>query len=77
MIDQQSAKALSRKRGPKTNPERARLRELERENERLRLELAKSRKVIEVQGKLSALLEELSQGSAEDLREQTPPLSRE
>ena len=56
VIDQQSAKALSRKRGPKTNPERARLRELERENERLRLELAKSRKVIEVQGKLSALL---------------------
>ncbi|KJE75758.1 hypothetical protein [Ferrimicrobium acidiphilum] len=77
VIDQQSAKALSRKRGPKTNPERARLRELERENERLRLELAKSRKVIEVQGKLSALLEELSQGSAEDLREPTPPLSRE
>ena len=31
----------------------------------------------EVQGKLSALLEELSQGSAEDLREQTPPLSKE
>jgi len=77
VIDQQSAKALSRKRGPKTNPERARIRELEYENERLPLELAISRRVIEVQGKLSALLEELSQESAEDQREQTPPLSKE
>jgi len=59
VIDQQSAKALSRKRGPKTNPERARIRELEYENERLRSQLAISRRVIEVQGKLSALLEEL------------------
>ncbi|WP_298335190.1 hypothetical protein [Ferrimicrobium sp.] len=77
VIDQQSAEALSRKRGPKANPLRARVRELEHENERLRSELEKSRRVIEVQGKLSVLLEELSRGSAEDQREQTQPLSRE
>jgi len=56
IINQQSQEALSRKRGPKTNPLRAKVRELERKNERLRSELAKSRRVIEVQGKLSALL---------------------
>ena len=49
VIDQQSAEALSRKRGPKPNPLRARVRELERENERLNAELEKSRKVIAVQ----------------------------
>jgi len=76
IINQQSQEALSRKRGPKTNPLRAKVRELERENERLRSELAKSRRVIEVQGKLSVLLEELSLGSTEDQREQTQPSSR-
>jgi len=76
IINQQSQEALSRKRGPKTNPLRAKVRELERENERLRSELVKSHKVIEVQGKLSVLLEELSLGSAEDQREQTEPSSR-
>ncbi len=60
VIDQQSAKTRSRKRGLKTNPERARVRELESVDEGRCVELAKSRKVIEVQGKLSALLEELS-----------------
>ena len=39
---------------------------LRRENERLERELSKSRKVIEIQGKLSALLEELNLGSAEE-----------
>jgi transposase len=37
---------------------------LRRENERLQAELAKARKVIEVQGKLSALLEQLATDSA-------------
>ncbi|SHE55250.1 hypothetical protein SAMN02745225_00938 [Ferrithrix thermotolerans DSM 19514] len=55
IINQQSQEALSRSRGPKTNPLRGRVRELERGNEKLRSELAKSRKVISVQGKLSVL----------------------
>ncbi len=55
IIEAQSTEALSRKRGPKANPLWARVKELERENEKLTAELAKSRKVIEVQGKLSAL----------------------
>jgi transposase len=76
IIHQQSQEALSGKRGPKTNPLRVKARELERKNERLRSELAKSHKVIEVQGKLSALLEELSLGSAEDQQEPIAPSSR-
>ena len=38
---------------------------LRRENARLQSDLAKARRVIEVQGKLSALLEQLATGSAE------------
>ena len=38
---------------------------MKRDKEILTSELEKSRKVIEVQGKLSALLEELATGSAE------------
>ena len=38
---------------------------LRRENVRLQSDLAKARKVIEVQGKLSALLEQLATGGAE------------
>jgi transposase len=38
---------------------------LRRENARLQSDLAKAHKVIEVQGKLSALLEQLATGSAE------------
>jgi hypothetical protein len=38
---------------------------LRKENERLARELDKARKVIEVQGKLSALLEQLATDSAE------------
>ena len=37
---------------------------LRRENARLQADLAKAHKVIEVQGKLSALLEQLATGSA-------------
>ena len=36
---------------------------LRRENERLQAELSKARKVIEIQGKLSALLDELATDS--------------
>jgi transposase len=39
---------------------------LRTENERLKAELDKARKVIEVQGKLSALLEQLATDSASD-----------
>jgi transposase len=38
---------------------------LRHENARLQSDLAKARRVIEVQGKLSALLEQLATGSAE------------
>ena len=44
-------------------PEVARLKELERENARLKQNLERAEKVIEVQGKVSALLRELSLGS--------------
>jgi transposase-like protein len=43
---------------------------LRRENERLQAELAKAHKVIEVQGKLSALLEQLA---TDGVTEQQPP----
>ncbi len=49
--------------------ENARLR---RENERLQAELSKARKVIEVQGKLSALLGQLATDSSDSGSEPTP-----
>ncbi len=65
--------ALGRKRGrPETDPRERELTELRQETQRLELELSKARKVIEVQGKLSALLEELASGSAESGSERTP-----
>ena len=48
--------------------ENARLR---RENEQLSIELGKARKVIEVQGKLSALLDQLASGNASTRRSET------
>lgn len=54
--------APGRPPGDTRDQEVARLR---RENARLQSDLAKARKVIEVQGKLSALLEQLATGSAE------------
>ena len=53
-------------KGPKPKPEATRIKSLEKENQRLAKELEKARRVIEVQGKLSALLEELSLTSAEE-----------
>jgi transposase-like protein len=60
---------LARKRGRKGPDARdRRIAELEAENERLRQKLDTSEKVIEVQGKVSALLEELSKSADTDPR---------
>src|SRR3977135_843632 len=50
---------------PPTDPREHELAKLRHENARLQADLAKARRVIEVQGKLSALLEQLATGSAE------------
>jgi transposase len=49
---------------PPTDPKDRALARLERDNARLRDQLERARKVIEVQGELSALLGELATGSA-------------
>jgi transposase len=71
--DQGALAALAKPAGrPQADPadrENARLR---KENERLRAELDKARKVIEVQGKLSALLEQLATDSTNSGSEPTP-----
>ena len=71
--DQGVKEALARPAGrPAADPrdrENARLRQ---ENERLQAELAKARKVIEVQGKLSALLGQLATDSPSSGSESTP-----
>ena len=51
---------------PTGRPPRPRAVRLRKRTERLETELGKARKVIEVQGKLSALLEQLATDSAED-----------
>src|ERR1700704_945616 len=50
---------------PPTDPREHELAKLRHENARLQADLVKARRVIEVQGKLSALLEQLATGSAE------------
>ena len=71
--DQGVKEALARPAGrPAADPrdrENARLRQ---ENERLQAELSKARKVIEVQGKLSALLGQLATDSPTSGSESTP-----
>ena len=71
--DQGAKEALARPAGrPAADPrdrENARLR---LENDRLQAELAKARKVIEVQGKLSALLGQLATDSPNSGSEPTP-----
>jgi len=60
--DEGALKALSKPRGrPKPDPRDAQIERLRRRAERAETELAKARKVIEVQGNVSALLEELLQ----------------
>ncbi|MFF3517212.1 transposase [Streptomyces sp. NPDC002573] len=49
---------------PKTDPRDKEIKRLEAENARLQAELGKARTVIEVQGKLSALLDQLATGGA-------------
>jgi transposase len=56
---------LQQRRGrPPADPRDQRLARLERDNARLRDQLEGARKVIEVQGELSALLDRLANGSA-------------
>jgi transposase-like protein len=70
--DRGALEALAKPSGrPPADPvERENVR-LRRENERLESELDKARKVIEVQGKLSALLEQLATDSAPNHRGET------
>jgi transposase-like protein len=50
---------LGKKRGPVANPNRAEMRRLEAENERLRRKLADAEAIIDAQKKLAALLDRL------------------
>jgi hypothetical protein len=70
--DRGAFEALSqKKRGrPGADPRDRKVAALRHKNERLETELGKARKVIEVQGKLSALLEELATESADHESEQ-------
>jgi transposase len=64
--DQGALQALGAAPGrPPAHPQDQEVTRLRRENARLQADLAKAHKVIEVQGKLSALLEQLATGSAE------------
>jgi transposase len=64
--DEGALQALSAASGrPPTDPREHELARLRRENARLQSDLATARRVIEVQGKLSALLEQFATGSAE------------
>lgn len=64
--DRGALEALAKPSGrPPADPLERENAKLRRENERLESELDKARKVIEVQGKLSALLEQLATDSAE------------
>jgi transposase len=65
--DRGALAALEQRRGrPPTDPRDRKLAQLERDNAALRDQLERARKVIEVQGELSALLGELATGSATD-----------
>lgn len=70
--DRGALEALGRPAGrPQTDPRDGEIARLRRENERLTDELAKTRTVIEVQGKLSALLDQLASGNASTRRSET------
>jgi transposase len=63
--DKGALAALEQRRGrPPTDPRDQQLARLQRDNARLREQLDRARKVIEVQGELSALLDRLANGSA-------------
>ncbi len=57
---------------PKADPREKQIARLEAENARLRQELGKARTVIEVQGKLSALLDQLATDSATGTTGESP-----
>ena len=64
--DEGALEALSASPGrPPTDSRDQEVARLRRDNARLQSDLSKARKVIEVQGKLSALLEQLATGGAE------------
>ncbi len=64
--DRGALAALAKPAGrPSTDPKDREVAALRKENDRLCRELDKARKVIEIQGKLSALLEQLATDSAE------------
>jgi transposase len=64
--------ALAQKRGrPEVDPRERELARLRTENHRLEVQLNNARRVIEVQGKLSVLLEELATESAKTASEPT------
>jgi transposase-like protein len=70
--DRGADEALSRSAGRQpADPRDKEIARLKRDKEKLETELGKARKVIEVQGKLSALLEELATDSAADERGET------
>jgi transposase len=70
--DQGAHEALGRSSGRQNaDPRDKEIARLKKRAERLETELGKARKVIEVQGKLSALLEELATDSAQDERGET------
>jgi transposase len=65
--DRGALAALQQRRGrPPADPRDRELARLQRDNVRLREQLERARKVIEVQGELSALLDRLANGSATD-----------
>jgi transposase len=69
--DRGALKALGKPHGRKpADPSEREVARLRAKNERLERELGKARRVIEVQGKLSALLDELAADSATNDREQ-------
>ena len=70
--DKGALAALEQRRGrPPVDPRDQKLARLERDNARLRDQLERARKVIEVQGELSTLLGELATGSATNHGEPT------
>jgi transposase len=75
--DRGALAALQQRRGrPPIHPRERELARLRRENARLREQLAKQARVLEVQGELSALLSRLATSSAEaDPSEPTDPTS--
>lgn len=56
----QAEGTLGRKRGPVANPNRAEMRRVKAENERLRRQLADAEAIIDAQKKLAALLDRLN-----------------